>query len=212
MERPLLGMVVPMPFNLKFLQTLWTVLTQILSCTDMWLTDIPNFLRVTIVPRIYSVRRLLRRMLPVNEQKFCDNPVRETMIYSPRGQWDVVCKHTRSTTKTCMLLTCMHTEWNKKTSKLLIGVCTILCSIWDPFSSNEWKLHGTLPKWHWSYRYYITVRKQTCPLNVLRFWATYFFLSALNWRFWDYIEFFNMFFTHRMFRLAWVMLRYLVCS
>ena len=35
MERPLSGMVVPMPFNLKFLQTLWTVLTQILSCTDM---------------------------------------------------------------------------------------------------------------------------------------------------------------------------------
>ena len=66
-------MVVRIPFNLKFLQTLWTVLTRILSCTDMRLTEIPNSLRVTILPRISSVRRLLRCMLPVNEQHFVTN-------------------------------------------------------------------------------------------------------------------------------------------
>ena len=86
-------------------------------------------------------------------------------------------------------------------------------------------LYSTLPKWHWSYSCYITVRKQACPLNVLLFWATYpgtisrllwdgvpqwiwqFFLSALNWRFWDYIEFFYMLFAHHMFCLAWVTLQ-----
>ena len=87
---------------------------------------------------------------------------------------------------------------------------------------TNWKVHSTLPKWHWSYSCYITVRKQACPLNVLLFWATYpgtisrllwkgvcqwiwqFFLSALNWRFGDYIEFL---FSHHMFCLAWVTLQ-----
>ena len=77
----------------------------------------------------------------------------------------------------------------------------------------------------WSYRYYITVRKQACPLNVLLFWATYtgtisrllwdgvrqwiwhFCVSALNWRFGDYIEFLYMLFAHHMFCLAWVTLQ-----